>query len=128
VQRHSLRADGAARSSAPSRRQLDTSRRGALGDTPTYMSMVKDLVSARSKLQVQDPPGAQADRFWAGVWHGLLLPLSFLICLFNPGVPICEANNREPWYDSSWARMEHWAEALLHGSGASSPEIVRLIK
>ena len=43
--------------------------------------------------------GAEPAGFWAGVWHGLILPLSFIISLFNRGVRIYEKNNRGRWYD-----------------------------
>jgi hypothetical protein len=44
-------------------------------------------------------PGAEAAGFWAGLWHGLIVPLTFIISLFNTGVRIYEKNNRGRWYD-----------------------------
>jgi hypothetical protein len=44
-------------------------------------------------------PGAKAAGFWAGFWHGLICPITFLVSLFNPNVRIYEINNRGRWYD-----------------------------
>ena len=38
-------------------------------------------------------PDAQPAGFWAGVWHGVMAPTSFIISLFKPGVSIYETNN-----------------------------------
>ncbi len=43
-------------------------------------------------------PGARLAGFWAGLWHGLMSPLTFLISLFSPGVRIYETQNRGRWY------------------------------
>ncbi len=37
--------------------------------------------------------------FWAGLWHGFILPITFVIRLFNPKVGIYEINNNGRWYD-----------------------------
>ncbi|MFI5281154.1 MAG: hypothetical protein ACHQU1_11695 [Gemmatimonadales bacterium] len=37
--------------------------------------------------------------FWAGLWHGAILPITFVISLFNHGVRIYEVHNRGAWYD-----------------------------
>ncbi len=37
--------------------------------------------------------------FLAGIWHGLILPITFVISLFNHGVGIYETNNNGGWYN-----------------------------
>jgi len=37
--------------------------------------------------------------FWAGVWHGMISPITFVVSLFNPRVRIYEINNRGRLYD-----------------------------
>jgi hypothetical protein len=37
--------------------------------------------------------------FWAGLWHGLICPITFVISLFNHAVRIYEVHNRGGWYD-----------------------------
>ena len=37
--------------------------------------------------------------FWAGLWHGLICPFTFVISLFNHGVRMYEVHNNGTWYD-----------------------------
>jgi len=43
--------------------------------------------------------GAAPAGFWAGLWHGLIVPITFVVSLLNPGVRIYEPNNSGLWYD-----------------------------
>ncbi len=43
--------------------------------------------------------GAHPAGFWAGLWHGLISPITFLVSLFNPSVRIYENHNRGRLYD-----------------------------
>lgn len=54
------------------------------------------LPGPESKYQA---PDAQPAGFWAGVWHGSIAPLTFLISLFKPGVRVYETRNAGLWYD-----------------------------
>lgn len=47
---------------------------------------------------VPTPDGVVAG-FWRGLWHGLLVPISFLISLFSDGIRIYEVHNNGGWYD-----------------------------
>ena len=49
-----------------------------------------------SKYQL---PGAQPAGFWAGLWHGLISPMTFFVSLFSSSVRIYETNNAGRWYD-----------------------------
>jgi hypothetical protein len=49
-----------------------------------------------SKYQV---PGGHPAGFWAGVWHGLISPITFVVSLFSPDVRIYEIHNRGRLYD-----------------------------
>ena len=44
-------------------------------------------------------PGARPAGFWAGLWHGLVSPITFIVSLFHTGVRIYEVNNNGRWYD-----------------------------
>lgn len=44
-------------------------------------------------------PGSESAGFLAGFWHGLVLPIAFIVSLFEPRIRIYEANNRGRWYD-----------------------------
>ena len=37
--------------------------------------------------------------FWHGLWHGMLLPFSFIVSLFDKDVAIYAINNSGSWYD-----------------------------
>ncbi|MBN1582212.1 MAG: hypothetical protein JXA89_16020 [Anaerolineae bacterium] len=58
-----------------------------------------------NKLAVAGPdskfklPDAEPAGFWAGVWHGSIMPIAFVISLFKPGVGIYETNNNGGWYN-----------------------------
>jgi len=58
-----------------------------------------------NKLGVAGPnskyklPDAEPAGFWAGFWHGAIMPITFLVSLFNPGVRIYETHNNGGWYD-----------------------------
>jgi hypothetical protein len=59
--------------------------------------------------------GAVPAGFWAGLWHGMISPVTFVVSLFNPRVRIYEAQNRGRWYDFGFILG---ASAAL-GGGAS---------
>jgi hypothetical protein len=44
-------------------------------------------------------PEAEPAGFWAGLWHGSILPIAFVASLFKPGVGIYETHNRGGWYN-----------------------------
>jgi len=43
-------------------------------------------------------PGADPAGFFAGLWHGIILPIAFIVSLFNPEVGIYEPNNNGVCY------------------------------
>jgi hypothetical protein len=60
------------------------------------MSNVLAVAGPGSRFQI---PGATPAGFWAGLWHGLISPITFLVSLLSPNVRIYETNNRGRWYD-----------------------------
>jgi hypothetical protein len=60
------------------------------------MANVLAVAGPGSKYQI---PGAQPAGFWAGLWHGLISPITFIVSLFNPRVRIYETNNLGRLYD-----------------------------
>ena len=44
-------------------------------------------------------PGAGQAGFLAGLWHGLIVPVTFIVSLFNLNVRIYETNNTGRGYD-----------------------------
>jgi hypothetical protein len=43
-------------------------------------------------------PGIVAG-FWRGLWHGIIVPITFLVSLFGGNVGIYELHNSGHWYD-----------------------------
>ena len=37
--------------------------------------------------------------FWLGLWHGLILPVTFVVSLFNDSVAVYQAPNKGHLYD-----------------------------
>ncbi len=49
--------------------------------------------AANNEMYEAGPAG-----FWAGLWHGLILVIAFIISLFTDSVAIYEINNTGGWY------------------------------
>ena len=54
------------------------------------------LAGPDSKYQI---PGARPAGFWAGLWHGVICPIAFIVSLFTPKVRIYAVHNRGRLYD-----------------------------
>jgi len=54
--------------------------------------------------------------FWLGLWHGIIIWVSFIVSLFNPSVSVYEVHNSGWAYDLGFAI----GAATLHGGGASA--------
>ena len=50
--------------------------------------------AAHNEMYVAEPAG-----FWAGLWHGMIVVVTFIISLFTDSVGIYEINNSGVWYD-----------------------------
>jgi len=44
-------------------------------------------------------PGAIPAGFWAGLWHGVISPITLLVSLFDSDVRIYERNNNGRFYE-----------------------------
>ena len=60
------------------------------------MANILAVAGPNSKFQ---QPDAQPAGFLEGLWHGFILPITFIVRLFNPDVGIYEINNNGGWYD-----------------------------
>ena len=43
--------------------------------------------------------GTDAPGFWMGLWHGIILPVTFVISLFTDSVSVYDVVNDGNWYD-----------------------------
>ncbi len=60
------------------------------------MSNILAVAGPNSKYHQAE---AQPAGFWAGLWHGLIVPITFIVSLFDPGVRVYETNNNGRWYE-----------------------------
>ena len=60
--------------------------------------MVNKLAVAGPNSKFKMPDAGPAG-FWAGFWHGMTMPITFVVSLFKPGVGIYETNNNGGWYN-----------------------------
>ena len=49
-----------------------------------------------SKFKMLD---AEPAGFWEGFWHGMIMPITFVVSLIKSGVGIYETNNNGGWYN-----------------------------
>jgi len=61
------------------------------------------------------PPNVEPAGFWMGLWHGMILPITFLWSLFNHNITVYDVINNGAWYNLGFVLG---AGALLGGSSA----------
>jgi len=66
-----------------------------------------------------DVPSAEGEvaGFWLGLWHGMIVPITFIISLFSEDVSVYEVHNTGGWYDFGFFMG---ASFFLGGGGASA--------
>ncbi len=66
-----------------------------------------------------DVPSAEGEvaGFWRGLWHGIIVPVTFIISLFTEDVSVYEVHNTGGWYDFGFFMG---ASFFLGGGGASA--------
>lgn len=52
-------------------------------------------VSPQKELCVTDDPYG----FWGGLWHGIIIPISWMCSLFSDDIAIYAYNNNGGWYN-----------------------------
>ena len=66
-----------------------------------------------------DVPSADGDTagFFMGLWHGIIIPFTFVVSLFTDNVSVYEVHNTGGWYDFGFVLG---AGTFLGGSGAGA--------
>lgn len=57
---------------------------------------ILSIAGSNSKYKLS---GTKPAGFWAGLWHGMIAGLVFIIGLFTTNISIYETNNNGRWYD-----------------------------
>ena len=60
------------------------------------MENILAVAGSNSKYKLD---GHESAGFWAGLWHGIIAPITFLVSLFVVGVSIYETHNNGRWYE-----------------------------
>ena len=79
---------------------------------------VLSVAGPGSKYQVAGAPTAG---FLAGLWHGLICPITFIVSVFSPNVRIYETKNCGPLYDFGFVI----GASVAFGGGAHETYFVR---
>jgi len=59
--------------------------------------LVLTLAACAAGANAAVEPGGYG--FWSGLWHGIILPFTFIVSLFTDTVNIYEVENNGNWYD-----------------------------
>jgi hypothetical protein len=78
------------------------------------MPNVLSVAGPNSKYQ---EPGTPPAGFLAGLWHGLICPITFIVSLFNDGVRMYETRNTGRGYEFGFILG---ASGALGGSGSQA--------
>ena len=54
--------------------------------------------------------------FWAGLWHGLIAPISFIASLFTDNIAMYAVNNNGGWYNFGFVL----GAGILFGGGSKA--------
>ncbi|WP_425955541.1 hypothetical protein [Xylanimonas sp. McL0601] len=54
---------------------------------------------ANPELDTPVPGSTSPAGFWLGLWHGFILPITFIVSLFTDNVSVYEVHNSGNWYD-----------------------------
>jgi hypothetical protein len=60
--------------------------------------------------------GPDAAGFWLGLWHGFIIPVTFVVSLFSDTVGVYEVRNNGGWYDAGFVIG---VSAIFSGSAGS---------
>jgi hypothetical protein len=64
------------------------------------LALVLAACAAGPNPEMGTPPAdGEVAGFFAGLWHGIISPITFLISLFTADVNIYEVHNNGNWYD-----------------------------
>ena len=73
-------------------------RRAALVAVAVVTALALSSCAAQADPAAQ-APGPDAAGFWLGLWQGIIVPVAWVVSLFNQKVGIYEVHNNGGWYD-----------------------------
>lgn len=70
-----------------------------LAYTTTALLLLLALTACAAPANPEVVDTSSAPGFWLGLWQGLILPVTFVVSLFNDDVGIYDVANNGHWYD-----------------------------
>jgi hypothetical protein len=64
-----------------------------------YLLLITLLSSCADVTPIQECVINEPYGFWGGLWHGLILPISFFGSLLSDDIAMYAVNNNGNWYD-----------------------------
>jgi len=64
-----------------------------------YLLLLILCTSCAPEVDVSACIDTETQGFWYGLWHGFILPFSFIISLFNEDIGIYAISNNGGWYN-----------------------------
>jgi hypothetical protein len=58
------------------------------------VAVLAGCAAGSERFTTEEPAG-----FWMGLWHGVIVVITFIISLFTDSVRVYESNNTGNWYD-----------------------------
>lgn len=66
---------------------------------PLILTLASCAAGANPDIGTAAPDGDGPAGFWLGLWHGIILPISWIVSLFTDDVNPYEVFNNGNWYD-----------------------------
>ncbi|OGC76265.1 hypothetical protein A2619_02315 [candidate division WWE3 bacterium RIFOXYD1_FULL_39_9] len=57
------------------------------------------ITSCADKVDCQFALTMNQVGFWSGLWHGMIIPISFIVSLFSDSTAVYAVYNNGSWYD-----------------------------
>jgi len=92
-------------------------RRGFVGIVILLVLLLSACAAGANPQVDIAPAGGEVAGFWTGLWHGIILPFTFLVSLFSDNVNVYEVFNSGGWYDFGFVMG---AGVFLGGSGSGA--------
>ncbi len=88
-----------------------------------FLLLILSACAAGPNSAVDTPsPEGEVAGFWLGLWHGIIVPITWIISLFSDTVSIYEIHNNGGWYDTGFLLG---AGVFLGGGGAGAGRVKR---